>query len=521
MINVDNYIYNLGLKFSACADRHSNNIAINYPQGKSVSFSALDEMSNRWADFLKKQNIKYGDVVTIFNTKSLHGYALMLGCLKIGAIYTNLDTSSPWLRIHKILETCNPSIIFLDEMMPSFHQELLESASHYNLVEIFDDNTQAELTVCSTDLPLEVYQVTGASPAYIMFTSGSTGFPKGAVMSHQNVLNFIQWAQSTFSLDSSDILTNANPIYFDNSVFDFYASLFNGACLVPLSHELVRNPSDIVQAINDAGCTTWFSVPSLLVYLLTTRVLNKTDFHSVKRIIFGGEGFPKNKLKDLFELFGDRISLYNVYGPTECTCICSSYQITDIDFKQMDVLAPLGKLAPNFGYVLLPLEGDNEDSKLGELCLTGPCVGLGYFNDSERTAASFIQNPASLYRDIIYRSGDIVREDNLGYLHFKGRVDNQIKHMGYRIELEEIEAALNALVYVNEAGVVYHKISGGLGQICAFVHTQNADVTSEQILVDLKLALPPYMLPKKIRLLEKLPKNANGKTDRIQLAALL
>ena len=171
-----------------------------------------------------------------------------------------------------------------------------------------------------------------------------TGFPKGALMSHNNLLNFIQWGKETFQVTRDDIFTNANPIYFDNSVFDFYTSIFNGTTLVPLSHDLVKNAGQLVKAINDSGCTIWFSVPSLLVYLLTTKSLKKEDFKTIKRISFGGEGFPKNKLKQLYEMFGDRMTLYNVYGPTECTCICSSYTISSSDFENMNELAPLGIL---------------------------------------------------------------------------------------------------------------------------------------------------------------------------------
>ena len=269
---------------------------------------------------------------------------------------------------------------------------------------------------------------------------GSTGFPKGALMSHNNLLNFIQWGKETFQVTGEDIFTNANPIYFDNSVFDFYTSIFNGATLVPLSHDLVKNAAQLVKAINASDCTIWFSVPSLLVYLLTTKSLSKNDFKTIKRISFGGEGFPKNKLKELYDMFGDRIVLYNVYGPTECTCICSSYIISDSDFENMSELAPLGNIANNFGYEILPLDSSNPN--LGELTLIGPCVGLGYYNDPARTALSFVQNSKSHFNQLMYKTGDIVQKASNGHLHFKGRVDNQVKHMGYRIELEEIEAAL-------------------------------------------------------------------------------
>jgi D-alanine--poly(phosphoribitol) ligase subunit 1 len=287
---------------------------------------------------------------------------------------------------------------------------------------------------------------------------------------------------------------------------------------VPLSHELVKNARQVVQAINDSGCTIWFSVPSLLVYLLTTKALSANDFKTVRRISFGGEGFPKNKLKQLFGLFSHRMTLYNVYGPTECTCICSSYIISEKDFENMNELAPLGNMAPNFGYAIIPI--DEANNNFGELTLIGPCVGLGYYNDVERTDKSFVQNPASRFRQLMYKTGDVVERAANGYLHFRGRVDNQIKHMGYRIELEEVEAALSTLGYVDEVGVVYEKINAEFGQIKAFVSVSDDGIDNARISADVKNLLPPYMVPRVITLLDTLPKNANGKIDRKQLSKL-
>jgi D-alanine--poly(phosphoribitol) ligase subunit 1 len=362
-----------------------------------------------------------------------------------------------------------------------------------------------------------VEQVTGADPAYIMFTSGSTGTPKGAVMSHANVLNFIAWGQERFQITPQDILSNANPIYFDNSVFDFYASIFSGASVVPISAQQVRDPRQLVGAINSAGCTIWFSVPSLLVYLLTTRALTATDFPAVRKIIFGGEGFPKPKLKKLFDLFGQRADLENVYGPTECTCICSAHTIVASDFEDMKALATLGFLATNFDYEILP-KGPDRDA--GELFLRGPNVGLGYYNDADRTAQAFVQNPTHRrYADIGYRTGDLVRREANGQLHFTGRADFQIKHMGYRIELEEIEAALAVVPEVKECAVIYRKLGDGLGEIVGFAALATPKAP-EKLIQEVAEIVPPYMVPRRVTVLDELPKNANGKIDRIALQTI-
>jgi len=512
------YCYNLGLLFYQVAAAHPNHIAIKYPSGESYTYLQLNHFSNQTANYLLSKSIKPGDVVGILNNKSFGAYSLMIACLKIGAIYTNFDITSPWLRILKILSNCQPKIIFNDH---DNHLLIDGIKTHYNtnIIDLFSEPFRKDLAKLNNEnLAEQSNHVNGNEPAYIMFTSGSTGFPKGALMSHSNVLNFINWGQQTFDVTTNDVFTNANPIYFDNSVFDFYISLFSGACLVPFSTDIVKNARILVNTVNETKCTIWFSVPSLIVYLLTTKSLQPTDFISLTRISFGGEGFPKPKLKQLYDLYGKRIKLYNVYGPTECTCICSSYVITEKDFENLNEFAPLGShMAPNFGYEIIPIEEGNKNC--GELCLTGPNVGLGYYNDVERTSKSFVQNPNKKFPQRMYKTGDIVEKRENGYIYFKGRADNQIKHMGFRIELEEIESVINSFTYVNETGVIYKKITPDLGQIIAFV-SLNTKKDETEVIENLKKTLPPYMIPKKIIILDTLPKNKNGKIDRTQLAQL-
>lgn len=510
------YRYNLGLTFYAVAATHAGKTALKYPSGDVLAYDELNRLSNRIAGYLLSKGVSKDSVVAIFNNKSANAFSVMLACLKIGAIYTNLDTSSPWQRLQKIISTCLPKVICFDLEL-DLKENVLNHFPSCECVDLYEEDFKNKLYDFTDDNLAESFGVNGNNPAYIMFTSGSTGFPKGAVMSHSNVLNFIQWSKQTFGITADDVLTNANPVYFDNSVFDFYSSLFNGASLVPVDTALLKNSKELVSAINSSNCTIWFSVPSLLVYLLTTRALSTNDFKTVQKISFGGEGFPKNKLKQLYELFGERIVLFNVYGPTECTCICSSYVITEQDFDNVNEMAPLGHIAPNFGYQIIPLNEAYEDK--GELALIGPCVGLGYYNDPARTSGSFVQNTKTLFSQIMYKTGDVVEKREDGKLYFKGRVDNQVKHMGYRIELEEVEAAFSTLSYINEAGVVYEKLTPELGQIKAFVSTSGIG-DPKLIQNDIKDLLPSYMVPKSIVVLPVLPKNSNGKIDRKQLAQL-
>ncbi len=507
------YIYNTGIFFSQVAAEHQARTALKYPDGNTVSYAELDKLSNRVANYLLSRGFSKGNVIAIFNNKSPLAYACMLAALKTGIIYTNLDLTSPYQRIKKIVERCSPALLIFDT-----ESELKNEIAELGITSIdLFDGIESELNKYPATLPGETMAITGADAAYIMFTSGSTGFPKGAVITHANLINFISWGQTEFSVTVDDIFTNANPIYFDNSVFDFYISLFSGAQLVPFTNDITRDPFVLVKEVAKAGCTTWFSVPSLLVYLLTTKALGADSLPSIRRFVFGGEGFPKARLKKLYELYGNTAGLYNVYGPTECTCICSSYRISEVDFEDMNKLAPLGHLAPNFSYVLI---NTNEEGNFGELCLKGPNVGAGYYNDAERTQKSFIQNPYNtMYNEVVYATGDLVEVDGKGHLHFKGRADNQVKHMGYRIELEEIEAMMNSLNYVHEAAVIYDRINESFGQIIAYV-SASAGKQESEVIADLKQLVPEYMVPRKMYIMDVLPKNQNGKIDKVALKEL-
>ena len=502
------FISNLALAFDEVVAKHAGRSALLYPQcGSRTTFAELDKLAVAIASSLFRLGIRKGDVVAIFHDKSPAAFAAILACLRLGITYTNLDPESPWERLRKILVSCRPRAVV--NSFPDLPH--LDQLATREFGEVLNLQSLCSSEVDHSELP-DPRCIAGSNPSYIMFTSGSTGQPKGAVMSHANVLSFIAWGQDRFGIEPSDVFTNVNPIYFDNSVFDFYTAIFSGATLVPLTPAQAKDPRLTVRLVGEAGCTVWFSVPSLLVYLLTTRALTAQSLPAVRKIIFGGEGFPKAKLKMLYDLFGGRADLENVYGPTECTCICSAHTIGPRDFEDMQGLATLGHLSQNFSGDILPL--DESDPDFGELLLLGPHVGLGYYNDHDRTAQAFVQNPRhELYLDIGYRTGDIVRRDESGRLHFKGRADFQIKHMGYRIELEEIEAALGTLSGVKECAAIYLKIGEGMGQIIGFVALDESS-ESDSLLAQVAQIVPPYMVPKKISVLPSLPKNANGKIDR-------
>jgi len=509
------YQYNLGIRFKQIVDCHGERTALWFGEQEYVTYHELDRIVNRITRLFRIRGVVAGDIVAIAGNKTVYIYAALLACIKLGAPYVMLDPDSPVERLRKILVTCRPRLILSNkadlDMLAQVRNELdilAEEADELaTRLERYSTNEQPQLCRCS-----------GATPAYIMYTSGSTGFPKGAVMTHANVINLIAWGQDTFGITHEDTLTNVNPLYFDNSVFDFYTALFSGACLVPFDKDEVRDPRRLVDKVAAAGCSVWFSVPSLLIFLQTMRATDGKNLSGIRTFIFGGEGYPKARLKQLYDTYKGSSRFFNVYGPTECTCICSSYPLTDEDFQDVQGHSPLGCLADNFDFLILD-DGGNcvPDGEAGELCLLGPNVGLGYYNDPERTATSFVQNPCNNnYREIMYRTGDLVRQDiNDGKLYIRGRKDNQIKHMGYRIELEEIEAALYCLDGVAEA-VVLHSMSGNLSRLIAVLvlHKEQED---EHIKQNLRKIIPDYMVPSTYYREERLPKNPNGKVDRRQL----
>ncbi len=509
--------YNLGLLFEEVMALHAPRPALRYLTA-TYDYRQLSKWIDALAAVLTEQGLTRGDVVAIGNSKRPLSYALMHAALRLGVAYVNIDVASPASRTARILSTSGASLLCFDVAADAAAMESL--AENHGCPCLFLE--ESRLPVVSPQDRREQERlsrlVDGACIAYIMFTSGSTGIPKGVAVTHQNILSFIAWGQARFHISDQDCFAGLSPMYFDNSVFDFYIGFFSGACLSPVYRELLTSPIDLANFVGKTQCTVWFSVPSLLMYLMTMKAMTSELMPSLRTIVFGGEGYPKVELKKLYGLFSNRAELVNVYGPTECTCICSAYTLTDADFSNLTGLPPLGNLNPNFDYRIVDDAG--QDSLSGELFLIGPNVAAGYYGDLKQTAQAFhvLFEPRRYFKRM-YRTGDIVREEN-GVLYFVGRRDNQIKHMGYRIELEEIEHALNQIADVNQAAVLYHRTDSAYGKIVAFV-AGNSNLEEAALLKALAVDLPNYMVPHQCVFIPVLPKNPNGKVDRQGLIKLL
>lgn len=509
--------YNLGLFFDELAATHAERPALRY-EPKTYSYAVLADWADRLATLLLARGLQRGDVIAIGHEKQPLSYALMLAALRLGVPYVNIDVASPLARSSRILEASGALLLFCDD--PAYVGVMAElAATHGCSLIVLNEVILPTASEVDRSRQLELCQsVDGACVAYIMYTSGSTGIPKGVAVTHQNVLHFIEWGKTRFGVTEQAIFANLSPMYFDNSVFDFYVGLFSGAALAPVARGLLTDPYALCSYVGQMRCTIWFSVPSLLIYLMAMKAMTTEGLPELRCIVFGGEGYPKVELNKLFRIFSRQASLVNVYGPTECTCICSAHTLTEQDFDNLAGLPTLGRLNPNFDYSILDESG--RDAVQGELCLIGPNVASGYFNDPERTTTAFftLTDPGR-YGKRMYRTGDLVREEG-GLLYFVGRKDNQIKHMGYRIELEEIERALAELPCINQAAVIYERTNAAYGKLIAFAASSEG-LNEENILHQLAQSIPHYMLPNKLIMMQELPKNPNGKVDRHQLRAML
>jgi D-alanine--poly(phosphoribitol) ligase subunit 1 len=510
------YYYNLGQNFSDVAQAKSQLPALHYP-GQSYTYANLIGWVEALSELLLDKGCRQGDVVAIGHNKEPLSYALMLSCLRLGIAYVNIDTASPLERNARILKVCSPRLLFYDSIESSQSMSELAKEQKCEVLMLEEGQLPEPTDQALAEQKNMMAKVDGACIAYIMFTSGSTGTPKGVAVTHQNVLHFISWGQDRFNIGDQDNLANLSPMYFDNSVFDFYVGLFSGASLSPVPRELLTSPYDLVAYVGDRCSTIWFSVPSLLIYLQAMKAITPEALPKLRTFVFGGEGYPKTELKKLYESFSSQAELVNVYGPTECTCICSAYTLSEMDFEQLGGLPTLGHLNPNFDYKILGDQG--EESNTGELCLIGPNVAAGYFNDVERTTSSFqTLYERNRFMKRMYRTGDLVQEVK-GKLYFLGRKDNQIKHMGYRIELEEIEAAVHTLPGIVQAAVVYKRVSTAYGKILCYVKA-DSQFDANEVMGQLSRKLPEYMIPSKITVMDHLPKNPNGKVDRKLLSTL-
>jgi len=479
------------------------------------TYSDILRLSLEWSTILEKYSTDQTNRVAIFSNKSVESYALILACNVNGIVYSCLDQDGPKERTQSMIDVLDPAFIIKFDKTISIERKGKSSELHLSSL---DSNADTDHAI-EQWLKAKSRLVPETRAAYVMFTSGSTGFPKGVVISHQSLCYFIQWAKCEYKIDKHDVISGLNQVHFDNSIFDFYCSLYNGARLAPVNKNDIMHPKKAIEQLDACGVTIWFSVPSYLIFCKKMKSLKCGVLPSLRAFIFGGEGFPKHQLVQLFSMFSEQVQFYNVYGPTETTCICSSYLVTEKDFDDhQNNLCPLGTLAPNFEYQIVE---QDPATGIGELVLYGAQTALGYLNDKQRTYEKFkyFDNETGYIRPG-YRTGDLVFVDEDHLLHFKGRVDFQIKHMGYRIELEEVEKAFQIENFIVEAVATYRVNDGVSGEILlhyTLEETASDRFSPEDSFKQWSKKLPSYMRPSVFIKHDQIPKNRNGKIDRKKL----
>jgi amino acid adenylation domain-containing protein len=345
-------------------------------------------------------------------------------------------------------------------------------------------------------------------PLYIICTSGSTGVPKGVVISHRAAIDFTEEASEVMEFSEKEIFANQAPFYFDASVPDLYCTIRNGATLHVIPAAWFAFPIQVLEYMKEHEVNAIFWVPSALIVTANLRALREVEVSSLKKVMFCGEVMPVKQYNMWKKALPDAMYV-NYYGPSETT-YASTYYVIDREFKNEETL-PIGKPAINTGILILNDEEKQcETGEVGELCIRGSGVALGYYNNPEKTKEAFVQNPLSpFYHDIMYRTGDLVKLNERGEIEYVGRKDFQIKHMGYRIELGEIEAAALNCDGIRRVCCVYTGTK--------IVMFYEGDKTEDELKEYVAGKVPEYMVPGKLVHLETMPLNANGKIDRVFL----
>ena len=352
-------------------------------------------------------------------------------------------------------------------------------------------------------------------PLYCNFTSGSTGTPKGVLVAHRSVLEFIDRFTEIFEITEADVIGNQAPFDFDVSVKDIYSAMKMGATLVVIPKAYFMFPNSVVDMLDENHVTTLIWAVSALCLLNRLHGLKHKVPADINKILFSGEAMPIRQLHAWQSYYPDAMFV-NLYGPTEITCNCT-YHILDRAYSEDEKL-PIGIPFPNERVFLLDEENHliepGSAGKTGELCVAGTTLALGYYRNAAATVKAFVANPLQTdYPETIYRTGDLASYGEDGLLYFAGRKDFQIKHMGHRIELEEIEHALAAIPEIEGAACFYDREKNKV--VACYIGIDD----KKYLITAMKKKVPDYMVPNVFCKVDMLPLNKNGKTDKKLLEA--
>jgi len=492
---------------------------------RSLNYGHLSAASSSLAVALGKIGVRPGDRVGIMAGKSLEAIVGLYGILIAGAAYVPIDPSSPSPRIRHILQNCGIKTLIASASAVS---RLLNDDGNMllNTLILFDGDGIPPTEALSVHLLEELIssgsthnfpdaRISSASPAYILHTSGSTGIPKGVVLSHNNAMAFVRTSVDYFGLDSNDRFSGHSPLHFDLSVFDLFCAAAVGAAVVLVPDHLSMFPVKLSQFIEETRMTVFNAVASVGALLASRGQIERFKMDTMRLYLFSGDVMPVKYLKTLM-LSMPNAAFYNIYGQTEANS-STAYPVDDVP-EDENWKIPIGKALPDFEAFVIGENGDlvTRPGENGELHIAGPTVGLGYWGDPEKSKSGFIQDPRTdRFRNIVYRTGDLVTLTKEGDLVYVGRRDHMIKSRGYRVQLDEIEAVLNTHKSVKEVVALAIPDETLGNRIVSCVVCQEGCQPEELALKEhCGRSLPPYMVPEMISFLESFPRTSTGKINR-------
>ncbi len=470
------------------------------------SFERLKRRASSIARHVLQRTERTNQPIAVYLPKTNDAIASFLGVLFSGNCYAPLDVRAPVGRIQAILGQLEPILILTTrELGVQLQSTGIDPGKLLILEEVLDEDGE---------IPERWQLIIDTDPVYIIHTSGSTGKPKGVVVTHRGVIDYIDWARDTFKIDEHCIIGNQAPLIFDNSTLDLYLCFACGAALHLTPEELFLFPVRLLEYLAEKSVNFIFWVPSIMVAVADKKVLDRVKGLHLEKILFAGEVMPAKHLNVWRSRFPSAL-FANLYGPTEITVDCT-YYIVDRDLGD-DEPVPIGRACRNSDILILNEKNQAcKTGERGELCVRGSSLAAGYWNQPAQTAAAFVQNPLNPhYPELIYRTGDLVYRNEKDEIIYVGRKDFQIKHMGYRIELGDIEHFALQVPGIRNSCVLYHL---GKKEI-VLVYEADSDIEPGFIRNELGRNLPKYMWPTVFKCRPELPRTTNGKIDRQQLTA--
>ena len=499
--------------FEETADKYPHKIAV-IDKDRDITFCGLRDKAMTLAQKIINGGIGQNKPVAVFLDKSIESVFANLGIIYSGNFYMNLDIKTPAERISNILKLVDPYyIISTSKQIKSIAGIIPES-----IRVILLDEEDWEEEVDKKAILGKLSTIIDTDPSCIINTSGSTGTPKGVVLNHKSFFDFIEWALDTFKFDENLVMGSLSPLVFDIYSFELCMLMAKASTLVVLPSNLAAFPAKILDLLEQHKVNFLFWVPTIMVNIANMDLLSTYKLEHLKTVWFAGEVFPTKQF-NYWHHHLPQVTFANLYGPIEITLDCT-YYIVDKNIPDEQPL-PIGIPCRNTD--ILILDGDDkavkEPYKEGELCVRGTSLAMGYYNNPEKTAAAFVQNPLNKsYPELIYRTGDIVCYDEDGLIMFKGRKDNIVKHLGYRTDLGEIEhVIINTLKLVKNGCVVYHQAAKEI----TLIYEAEQEISASDFRKKIGQALPKYMIPTVYRHVDLLQRNTNGKIDRLYYKKLI